>query len=115
MAPGRLVALLRSSQPLPPLVPACRYGPFWVASTLIFVTAATGNLASYISWQRDAPEGALRWGCSLGVRVCCCALGAAGMPGTLSIFNPVRVSLPPRTPHLCTHLSCLHSPKPHSR
>lgn len=34
-----------------------RYGPFWVASTLIFVTAATGNYASYIDWKRHAPTG----------------------------------------------------------
>ncbi len=33
------------------------YGPFWVASTLIFVTAATGNYASYIDWKRHAPAG----------------------------------------------------------
>ncbi|KAI3435959.1 hypothetical protein D9Q98_002017 [Chlorella vulgaris] len=33
------------------------YGPFWVASTLIFVTAATGTLASYIDWVRHATPG----------------------------------------------------------
>ncbi|EFN54309.1 hypothetical protein CHLNCDRAFT_24956, partial [Chlorella variabilis] len=31
------------------------YGPFWVASTLIFVTAATGNLASYINYTQQHP------------------------------------------------------------
>ena len=29
-----------------------RYGPFWVATTLIFVTAASGNLSSYISYRK---------------------------------------------------------------
>ncbi|KAL4458629.1 hypothetical protein ABPG75_013494 [Micractinium tetrahymenae] len=33
------------------------YGPFWVASTLIFVTAAAGNCASYIDWTMHKPEG----------------------------------------------------------
>lgn len=28
-----------------------------MASTLIFVTAATGNYASYIDWKRHAPAG----------------------------------------------------------
>lgn len=29
------------------------YGPFWVATTLIFVTAVSGNYAQYIAWRRD--------------------------------------------------------------
>lgn len=28
------------------------YGPFWVAATLVFVTAVTGNVASYVDWLR---------------------------------------------------------------
>ncbi len=28
-----------------------RYGPFWVATTLIFVSAVTGNYASYLSYN----------------------------------------------------------------
>lgn len=27
----------------------CRYGPFWICSTLVFVTAALGNFAAYLS------------------------------------------------------------------
>ena len=34
-----------------PLV--CRYGPFWVATTLVFVSAVTGNYASYISYKHS--------------------------------------------------------------
>lgn len=30
------------------------YGPFWVATTLIFVTAVAGNYAEYIAWNRGA-------------------------------------------------------------
>lgn len=37
-----------------------RYGPFWVASTLIFVTAATGNLASYINYTQQHPGALMR-------------------------------------------------------
>ena len=29
-----------------------RYGPFWIATTLVFVTAVTGNYASYVSHNR---------------------------------------------------------------
>ena len=31
----------------------CRYGPFWIATTLIFVTAAAGNFSSYIAWKQQ--------------------------------------------------------------
>eukprot|EP00887_Chlorella_sp_A99_P006437 scaffold3.g6437.t1 len=41
------------------------YGPFWVATTLIFVSAATGNYASYIHYQREhegsGDEGVKGW------------------------------------------------------
>jgi hypothetical protein len=30
------------------------YGPFWVATTLIFVTAVAGNYAEFIAWNREA-------------------------------------------------------------
>lgn len=30
----------------------CRYGPFWVATTLVFVIAATGNYANYVSYRK---------------------------------------------------------------
>lgn len=30
----------------------CRYGPFWVATTLVFVIAATGNYANYVSYKK---------------------------------------------------------------
>jgi hypothetical protein len=29
------------------------YGPFWIATTLVFVTAVTGNYASYVSYRHD--------------------------------------------------------------
>ncbi|RMZ57234.1 hypothetical protein APUTEX25_004068 [Auxenochlorella protothecoides] len=29
------------------------YGPFWVATTLVFVSAVTGNYASYLAWKRS--------------------------------------------------------------
>jgi len=29
-----------------------RYGPFWVATTLVFVIAATGNYANYVSYKK---------------------------------------------------------------
>jgi hypothetical protein len=34
------------------------YGPFWVASTLVFVSAAAGNLASYFAFQQAAAAAA---------------------------------------------------------
>lgn len=30
-----------------------RYGPFWIASTLVFVSAAAGNYANYIAYHRS--------------------------------------------------------------
>ena len=32
---------------------ARRYGPFWIAATLVFIAAATGNLASYLAFTRQ--------------------------------------------------------------
>lgn len=44
---------------------ACRYGPFWVASTLVFVSAVTGNCASYLAWRKahggDDASGSAVW------------------------------------------------------
>ena len=34
-----------------------RYGPFWVATTLVFVSAVTGNYASYISYKHNHSGG----------------------------------------------------------
>jgi hypothetical protein len=31
----------------------CRYGPFWICTTLIFVTAVTGNYASYMDFRQQ--------------------------------------------------------------
>ena len=31
-----------------------RYGPFWIAATLVFIAAATGNLSSYLSYARSS-------------------------------------------------------------
>lgn len=49
----------------PPLLLLLRYGPFWVASTLVFVSAVTGNCASYLAWRRahggDAASSASVW------------------------------------------------------
>jgi hypothetical protein len=33
------------------------YGPFWVATTLVFVTAVAGNYAEFIAWNRGAAGG----------------------------------------------------------
>lgn len=30
----------------------CRYGPFWIATTLVFLSAVAGNYASYVSYRR---------------------------------------------------------------
>lgn len=30
------------------------YGPFWVATTLVFVTAAAGNLYSYVNYRKSS-------------------------------------------------------------
>ena len=30
-----------------------RYGPFWVATTLIFTSTVSGNYANYLSYKRD--------------------------------------------------------------
>lgn len=32
----------------------CRYGPFWICSTLVFLTAALGNFAAYLSYETSA-------------------------------------------------------------
>lgn len=32
------------------------YGPFWVATTLIFVTAVAGNFANYIEWKKESTD-----------------------------------------------------------
>lgn len=34
------------------------YGPFWIASTLVFISAAAGNLASYIHFRKSSGGGA---------------------------------------------------------
>jgi len=31
--------------------PPCSYGPFWIAATLVFLSSATGNLASYYAYR----------------------------------------------------------------
>jgi len=31
--------------------PTCSYGPFWIAATLVFLSSATGNLASYYAYR----------------------------------------------------------------
>lgn len=41
----------RPASALPPLP---RYGPFWICATLVFVSAATGNAAQYLSYQQTA-------------------------------------------------------------
>ncbi len=33
------------------------YGPFWVATTLVFVTAVAGNYADYAAFNREAKSG----------------------------------------------------------
>lgn len=33
------------------------YGPWWIASTLVFVSAAAGNTANYIAYRRYHPSG----------------------------------------------------------
>lgn len=35
----------------------CRYGPFWICSTLVFVTASLGNLAAYLSYKSKTTGG----------------------------------------------------------
>jgi hypothetical protein len=30
------------------------YGPFWIATTLVFITAVSGNYANYIAWSSNA-------------------------------------------------------------
>ena len=30
-----------------------RYGPFWISTTLVFVSAVTGNYANYVSYKRQ--------------------------------------------------------------
>ena len=37
---------------------ARRYGPFWIATTLVFVSAVTGNYASYLSYRSKHAGGA---------------------------------------------------------
>ena len=37
------------------------YGPFWIATTLIFAMAMTGNLASYINWLNKADAAKGEW------------------------------------------------------
>jgi hypothetical protein len=37
----------------------CRYGPFWICSTLVFLTAALGNLADYLAHKTS--DGSSAW------------------------------------------------------
>jgi hypothetical protein len=39
----------------------CRYGPFWIASTLIFVSAAAGNTASYLAYHKKHTDTGAGW------------------------------------------------------
>jgi len=39
------------------LVLLVRYGPFWICSTLVFVTAALGNFAAYLAHKTSAGGG----------------------------------------------------------
>jgi hypothetical protein len=34
------------------------YGPFWIATTLVFVTAVAGNYAEFLAWSRSAAAAA---------------------------------------------------------
>ena len=43
---------LKSSYSDEAVLCVCRYGPFWVATTLVFVIAATGNYANYVSYKK---------------------------------------------------------------
>lgn len=40
--------------PSPPTFTTRSYGPFWVATTLVFVTAAAGNLYSYVNYRKSS-------------------------------------------------------------
>ncbi len=40
-----------------PLISLFRYGPFWICSTLVFVTAALGNFAAYLAHKTSAGGG----------------------------------------------------------
>ena len=37
-----------------PALAHARYGPFWIAATLVFIAAAAGNLSSYLAYIRLA-------------------------------------------------------------
>lgn len=58
----RAVALFFRGDFLESVPNADLYGPFWVATTLVFVSAATGNFASWLAWQRGAQGGEKRDG-----------------------------------------------------
>ena len=49
-----------------------RYGPFWVATTLIFTSTVSGNYANYLSYKRDEAA----------------AAGAAGAPSPSGAAAP---------------------------
>ncbi len=49
-----------------------RYGPFWVATTLIFTSTVSGNYANYLSYKRDEAA----------------AAGAAGAPSPSAAAAP---------------------------
>ncbi|KAF5828845.1 hypothetical protein DUNSADRAFT_16981 [Dunaliella salina] len=34
------------------------YGPFWICTTLIFITAVSGNFAGYLQWRQNHRDGA---------------------------------------------------------
>ena len=38
--------------------PGARYGPFWIATTLVFLSAVAGNYASYVSYRRTHAQAA---------------------------------------------------------
>ena len=44
---------------------ATRYGPFWICATLVFVSAATGNAAAYLSYRNAGGQTAM-WNYDVG-------------------------------------------------
>ena len=65
--PGVLTAVPQAAAPV-----FGRYGPFWVATTLIFTSTVSGNYANYLSYKRDEAA----------------AAGAAGAPSPSGAAAP---------------------------
>lgn len=79
------------------------YGWFWVASTLVFVLAATGNLSTYIGYYFDGDLGEWKYNfAKLGVGAAVIYFYVSVVPGLIYIATKFWLELEPTmVSHYC--------------